>query len=236
LTLRRGPELPYTVITGVTPWRRKWIAACAKMQGATFAPEEPRIYDTFAEILNERPSYVSIVVNAPIGFRDSLDEGPRACDVEARKLLGIRGRFLHNAPTRVALFGDEPGREQGLDIISMMLLPNYREVALEMSPFRQRVLHEGHPELSFYQLNGNKPLTRSKKTVDGRDERRAILEQKVPGIDRIIDAPLGDIPQKHLYDAAAMLWTARRVAGHAATRMPADAEWDSTGLRMEMVY
>jgi predicted RNase H-like nuclease len=39
----------------------------------------------------------------------------------------------------------------------------------------------------------------------------------------------------HLLDAAACLWTARRVAARAATRIPMDPEWDSQGLRMEIV-
>jgi predicted RNase H-like nuclease len=37
-----------------------------------------------------------------------------------------------------------------------------------------------------------------------------------------------------LLDAAACLWTGRRVAARA-TRMPVDPEWDSQGLRMEIV-
>jgi len=32
-----------------------------------------------------------------------------------------------------------------------------------------------------------------------------------------------------------LLWTARRAAGRAMQRFPADPEWDSTGLRMELV-
>jgi predicted RNase H-like nuclease len=40
---------------------------------------------------------------------------------------------------------------------------------------------------------------------------------------------------KHLNDAAALMWTARRVFGRAARRLPKEAEWDSEGLRMEIV-
>jgi hypothetical protein len=37
-------------------------------------------------------------------------------------------------------------------------------------------------------------------------------------------------------DAAALLWTARRIAGRVVARLPADdAEWDTSGLRMEIV-
>ena len=44
--------------------------------------------------------------------------------------------------------------------MSATLLPRYKEVATEMSPFRQRVVYEGNPELSFYQLNQDNPLVR----------------------------------------------------------------------------
>ena len=116
------------------------------------------------------------------------------------------------------------------------LLPRYREVAVEMSPYRQRIVYEGHPELSFYQLNKDTPLKRSKIVEEGRDERRLVLEERLPGINKVLDAEIEGVPLKHLYDASALLWTARRVSGHAAKRIPNEAEWDSEGLRMEIVY
>jgi predicted RNase H-like nuclease len=39
-----------------------------------------------------------------------------------------------------------------------------------------------------------------------------------------------------LLDAFALLWTARRVYGHAAKRLAVEPVWDSEGLRMEFVY
>ena len=236
MATHRGPDLPYTVVAGVTPWRTKWLAASAKMHGSTFAPEPPKIFDSFLEVLNERPAYVVIIVNAPIGYVDSPDKGVRACDEQARALLGRRGSSLHSAPTRAVLEGRIGWREGGLDAVSATLLPRYREVAAEMSPYRQRVVYEGNPELSFYQLNKDTPLKRSKLIEEGRDERRAVLEVRLPGIERVLDANVDDVPLKHLYDAAALLWTARRVSAHAAKRIPTDAVWDSEGLRMEIVY
>ena len=41
---------------------------------------------------------------------------------------------------------------------------------------------------------------------------------------------------RHQLDAMALLWTARRVFGHGARRIPREPEWDSTGLRMEFVF
>ena len=224
------------MVVGVTPWRTKWVAASAKMHGSTFAPEPPKIYDSFLEVLGERPAFVVIVANAPIGYRDRFDEEPRTCDEEARLLLGKRGASLHNAPSRDVLGGEVKWRSAGLDAVTATLLPRYREVAVEMSPYRQRIVYEGHPELSFYQLNKDTPLKRSKIVEEGRDERRLVLEERLPGINKVLDAEIEGVPLKHLYDASALLWTARRVSGHAAKRIPNEAEWDSEGLRMEIVY
>jgi len=204
--------------------------------GGTFAPEPPKVYDTFLEVLNEKPAFVSVVVSVPIGYPNAPGQGIRKCDAEARALLGRRGVSVRKAPTRAVLGGTITWREGGLDAVSATMLPRTREVASEMSPFRQRVVFEANPELSFYQLNNDTPLTRSKQTELGREERREILLAKMPGIDKVIDASIPRVLSKHLLDAAALLWTARRVFGRAAKRLPAEAEWDSEGVRMEIVY
>jgi predicted RNase H-like nuclease len=223
-------------VAGVTPWRAGWLTASAKLLGASFVPEDPKIYDSFLSVLQEHPSFSSIVVNAPIGYIDSPDLGVRTCDHEARALLGRRGGSIHNAPTRFALQHGAGSSETNLDAVTATLLPRYQEIAAEMSPYRQRTIFEGNPELSFYQLLADTSLHTSKKIKEGLDERREILEQKIPWVSRILDAQIDHVPQKHLLDAAALLWTARRVFARAAKRLPAEAEWDSEGLRMEFVY
>ena len=70
------------------------------------------------------------------------------------------------------------------------MLPVIRDVASEMSSYRQRVVYEGPPELSFYFLNGETPLRWSKMREEGRRERRALLIAKVPGVERIMDTTM----------------------------------------------
>jgi len=237
VSLHRGPTLPYSLIAGVTPCAPGWLLQAAKIKGATFAPEKPRVYESFLEILTERPSFEVAVVNAPIGYLDTPDKGPRTCDLEARALVGVRrGGSIHNAPSRAVLEGLVDPREARLDTVTISLLSRYREVAKEMSPFRQRLIYEGHPELSFYQLNKDTPMKLSKKLVPGRDERLDVLETHLPGLAEILEAQLEGVAEKHVYDGLALLWTARRVWGRAAHRMPKEPEWDSQGLRMEFVF
>jgi len=224
------------LVAGVTPWSGGWLAATAKIHGSTMGLEPPRSYETFIDVLSERPAFAVIVINAPVGYPDLPQQGSRTCDREVRAILGHRGGSLHNAPSRAALSGEIKWNDAGLDAVTASLLPRYREVAEEMSPFRQRVVYEGHPELSFFQLNKDTPLDKSKRIEPGREERRLVLESKLPGIETILDAEIARLPPKHLFDVAALLWSARRVWGHAAKRIPIDPEWDSEGLRMEIVY
>ena len=237
MSLHRGPTLPYSLIAGVTPCAPGWLVQSAKIKGATFAPEAPRVLESFLEILTDRPAFEIVVINAPIGYLDTPEKGARTCDSEARALVGVRrGGSIHNAPSRAVLNGDVEWREARLDTVTRTLLPRYREVAEEMSPFRQRLIYEGHPELSFFQLNKDTPMKRSKKIVPGRDERLEVLESHLPGLDSVFETELERVAVKHVFDGLALLWTARRVWGHAARRIPTEPEWDSEGLRMEMVY
>jgi predicted RNase H-like nuclease len=232
---RRGPDLPYSIVAGVTPCAPGWLVASAKLHGATFAPEAPRVLGSFAEVLDERPSFSVIALNAPVGYVDDVHKGGRTCDRMARALLGRRGSTVHNAPTRASLQEEADVADDGLDAITNVLLRRYREVAAEMAPYRQRTVFEVHPELSFFQINGDVPLRWSKKTEAGMEERIALLKMRVPGSERLLEAELDDVPMSHLLDVSAILWTARRIFARAGTRLPSDPEWDEEGLRMEFV-
>lgn len=236
MSLHRGPVLPYSVVVGVTPCPPGWLVQSAKIHGATFSPEAPRVYETFLEILSERPAFTVVVVNAPIGYPDTPDQGPRTCDVQARALVASRGATIRNAPSRAVINGEVEWTDAGVDAVTATLLPRYREVAREMSPFRQRLVYEGSPELSFFQLNQDTSMQSSKKIEEGKEERLDVLESHIPGIEKVLETELEGVSQTHLFDALSLLWTARRVFGHAARRIPIEPEWDSEGLRMEIVY
>jgi predicted RNase H-like nuclease len=178
-------------------------------------------------------------LHAPVGLLDEYRPGGRTCERDARRLLGPRrGAAIASAPPRAALDArDAAGATKvgGVSAVVWRLMPKVRETTGEIQPYWQRTVFEVHPELSFYQLNGDQPMSYSKRLAAGRSERRELLVSKFPGVDRLLDARLASIRDSHLLDAAACLWTARRIAARAVQRLPEDPEWDSQGMRMEIV-
>lgn len=218
----------------MTPCPGGWLVASAKLHAATFAPEDPRVYAKFPEVFDEHPPFEVIALNSPVGFPDEPDE-QRTCERVARELLGRRAITVRRTPTRGTVETGIPRLDEHLDAVSLVLLKRTCEVASDMLPYRQRSVYEAHPELSFYVINGDRPLQRSKKSPEGIEERRSLLLKRVPGIHRVIDAKLVGVSESHLYDVAALLWTARRIHAKAATRIPENPEWDAEGLRKEIV-
>ena len=233
--LRRGPNLPYSLVAGVTPCRGGWLVASAKLQGTIFAPEDPTRLETFVEVVDMRPAYSIIALNAPIGGLERAQMGGRRCDQEARSLLGRRAAAVKSAPVHVESSEGTDLLPDHIDAISRTLLPRYQEVAREMAPFRQRTIYEVNTELSLFQLNGDVPMQWGKHSEKGMEERRAVLEAKIPGANRVIDAEVPGATPSHLLDAAAIMWTARRIFAKAGVRIPMDPEWDEQGLRMEIL-
>ncbi len=231
---RGGPPLPYKVVAGMTPCPNGWLVAPAKLQGATFAPEDPRIYTKFAEVFDEHPSFEVVALNSPVGYPDEPNQ-LRECDRVARALLGRRSITVRRPPMRATVESGIPLVDERLDAVTLVLLPRLAEVAQEMLPYRQRTIYESHPELSFLVINGDQPLRYPKHSDEGAEERRALLVKRVPGIQRVLGAQLPKVTYAHLCDVSALLWTARRIAAKAATRIPENPEWDAEGLRKEYV-
>jgi predicted RNase H-like nuclease len=211
--------------------------ASAKLQGATIAPEQPRLLKSLVDVIDERPGFSVVGLFAPVGLLDQQVAGGRTCDREARALVGRRrGAAIRSAPARdVLLNGASANGQAILDRPTRYFEAVAREVAREIAPYHQRTFFEVHPEVSFYQLNDDRPLQYRKRSIHGQNERRALLQTKISRVERILDARIRGVRKAHLLDAAACMWTARRAFGRAVTRMPMDPEWDNEGLRMEIV-
>ncbi len=238
---QRGARLPYRTLAGVVPCPRGWLAATAKLQGITMAPEEPQVFPSFLEMLDYKPAYQVIALFAPVGLPDEPIPLGRHCERDARRVLGApRSAAIVSAPARPALAQNsykEAAKANGghLSVVAWSLRTRIAEVDANIAPYWQRTVFEVHPELSFYQLGEDRSLRYPKRTEAGLAERRTLLEARFPGIERILDAHLPKVTASHLQDAAACLWTARRIISRAVTRLPDDPEWDSQGLRMEIM-
>lgn len=240
-TPRRGARLPYETLAGVVPCPSGWLAATAKLQGITMSPEEPQVFPSFLEVLDYKPAYQVIALFAPVGLLDEPQRGGRQCDRDARRLLGRpRSSAIVSAPARPSLgcasFADAAQVNGGhLSPVSWRQMSRIAEVDLQMAPYWQRTVFEVHPELSLFQLNDDHPVRFSKHTRAGIEERVALLVQRFPGVERILRARIPKVKVPQLVDAAACLWTARRIVSRAVNRLPEEPAWDGLGLRMEIV-
>ncbi|MEU8613516.1 DUF429 domain-containing protein, partial [Actinoplanes sp. NPDC048791] len=95
------------------------------------------------------------------------------------------------------------------------------------------LLFEAHPEVSFRQMAGE-PLAYAKKTWTGQARRRQLLAKH--GIvlpDQL--GPAGQAPPDDILDAAAVAWSAHRMATGAAQSHPSPPE-ENNGARIAIWY
>jgi predicted RNase H-like nuclease len=231
--LRKGAPIPYRPLAGVEPCPGGWLVVPGKLQGVSLFPEPPQVVPTLTDVLDTRPSYEIIALHAPIGLPGERSRGGRACDRQARKLLGTRrGAAVTTPPTRSDVY-DASG--DGLSAVVRAQLARIREVQRDVASYHQRTVYEVHPELGFFQLNDDAPLRYGKRTHLGVDERLALLTARMPGIERVLNNVPAGVRLPTLLDACVDLWTARRIAARAVSRLPDVPEWNEDGLRMELV-
>ena len=102
-------------------------------------------------------------------------------------------------------------------------------------------VREVHPEVCFWALNGNQATRCGKKTSQGYDERRNLLQRVDPQATDIIDKAMGKYLRKHvakddILDALVAAVTAREGGLAGLATIPSHPPSDSRGLPMEMVY
>lgn len=98
-----------------------------------------------------------------------------------------------------------------------------------MTPDLQRHVVEGHPELSFMALNDATPLPHSKHSAAGMLMRWQLLDQAglVPAVQMAAERAGKDAGMDDVLDAAALAWTAARMAAGTAERIPSPPPVDS---------
>lgn len=171
--------------------------------------------------LADLPVANRVLIDMPIGLETT---GPRACDAQARALLGPKrssvfsppcAAALHapNYPTANALNRQHTGK--GLSKQAWHLVPKIKHVAsfMEQHPLLAASVLEAHPELCFAAMNGGAPLMSSKRTPEGQAERQTLLLEVLPGSAAALEEALGRWPRRHvqpddILDATALAWAA----------------------------
>lgn len=197
-------------------------------------------------LLSDLADDAIVAIDVPIGLPDS---GPRNCDLEARRLLGVpRGSSVFPAPVRACLgaatYSDACAAHVSADGRRMSqqafgILRKIREVdeLLSGDPRLQDRVREVHPELCFAMWNKGTPMLHRKSRRPGRFEREALIDSLWLGERERLRRVLCGHRYKadDLNDAFAALWTARRIRNHEAAVLPVSPPADIRGLRMEMV-
>lgn len=232
--------LPYKSIAGVTPCPGGWLVLSARLAGVTVVAEDPFVLPALADVLDWRPRFDAVAINVPVGLHDT-PKGPfRPCDEMARAMLGWpRRAAVRPTPSRAALQAtrvEAAKLEPWLTAADFRRFRWFREADTELQPFHQRSYVSALPDLSFHHLNGDRPLRSSPFQEPGVVERIHLLRDRLPGVERFVTSvPPQGAGRLHVLQASGLLWTARRAAGRAMARVPAEPSWDSTGLRMEWV-
>ena len=234
-----------TILAGVDGCSFGWLCITKDLENGTL---KSMIFKSAGELFAQIPAPAVFSIDIPIGLTDS---GPRQCDIQARRLLGSRrGTSVFPAPIRSVLNvksrkeADKIHRSidgRGVNVFSWGLYPRILDVDAELqkkSNLRNKV-YEVHPEISFKALNGGDSIVAAKRNPTGESIRRSLIENYFgPGAFNEIrkNHYLKDVSNHDINDAFAVLWTAERIYRREAVVIPAEAEFDSAGLRMGIWY
>lgn len=248
-----GGLQPAAMVQGLDGCREGWILARWVPGGAL---NLLRISDLAEAFPAGTPPLVS-AIDIPIGLPDRVGAGGRGPDRAVRPLLGQRQSSVFSVPSRravetacdisipeearyraactAALETSDPPRK--ISRQSFALFPKVLDVDRLLRARPGLPLTECHPKVSFWAMNGQKPLDLPKKVkgtpaAPGLDLRIRLLAAEGVPVDqltreraRALRAGLDD-----LVDACACAWTAARIARGAALVFPDPPERDRHGL------
>ena len=208
---------------GVDACKKGWLAVAAAPGGEIGASFLGSLLDVDIEF----GPVDTIVVDMPIG---ALPDSFRALDKKAREFVGARRNSVFQTPPREVLDAGSHAEatalcqrltSQGISQQSYALAPKILEVEAALTQIGDR-LYEGHPEVSFAAMKGS-PLEYPKRSWNGMGERVELL--RASGIELPTALPGAKaVPADDVIDAAALLWSARRISDGKAERISADPE------------
>ncbi len=215
---------------GVDGWRGAWVGALLDGRSVRWL-----VLPDAAAVLAV-PDVEVIGIDMPIGLSD---DGPRACDIEARKELGRAGSSVFPAPVRPVLRADtyDAARSlslaasgRSLSVQTFGLVPAIRSLDDALGDPPDPRVHEVHPELAFRALDPR--VADRKASAAGIGQRVRALETAMDVLDALSAAP-ARLPLVDALDACAAAWSARRLADGRAESVGV-ASTDARGRPMRI--
>jgi predicted RNase H-like nuclease len=228
-------------VTGIDGCRGGWVAVTLTTR-ATAGPLEAApltVGVTVAPHLDDLGLAGTVGVDMPLGL---LPNGWRSADLLARRALGRRGCCVFAIPPRPVwaetAYADANRRcreltGRGLSAQAWGL----RTKLLDADCYRRvaaHPLHEVHPELAFAAMAGA-PLAESKHSKAGLTVRQELLATVGITLPRARALPRG-IGEDDLLDAAAVAWSARRIAAGTAEILSDPAQRADDGTEIGIAY
>jgi predicted RNase H-like nuclease len=196
-------------VLGVDGWRGAWVGALLDGRSVTLLAL-PDIAAVLAV-----PDVELIAIDMPIGLSD---DGPRACDIAARRLLGRARSSVFPAPLRAVLgcanYADacavsRTASGKALSVQAWNLVPAIRALDAALDDVPPGHVLEVHPELAFRALDDR--VAAPKASARGLAQRVRALQPAMDVLDALSAAPPG-VPAVDALDACAAAWSARRLA------------------------
>lgn len=226
-------------VAGADGCKAGWIAVCRPRQSAGPAVSVHASFDVLVQAL---PVDAVVAVDMPIGLPDRVTHGGRGPETAARRHLGARQSSIFSIPSRAAVYA-EPGPfaswdealaahrranaiarqtsdpPKSISIQAFFLFSRIREIdelLRQEAALRSRIV-ESHPELAFWRLNSERPMTLPKKikgriNPPGMEERRALLARHGFDADFLRQVPPSGAGDDDFLDACAMMLIAERHA------------------------
>lgn len=240
-------------LAGVDGCRGGWIAAVGDSDGPVSIFVRPH----FADIAQMLCPNATIAVDMPIGLPERLGPEGRAPERLVRPLLGSRQSSVFAVPARCAIYAgvtprlsDERERYRHACAVARSASEPARAVSkqafnlfpriVELDRYLRRrtegsAVHEAHPEVAFWAMNGDRALDEPKKVRGtpwpaGIALRRELLRAAGLPTAAIDAAPPPGAAIDDLLDALATLVVARDIAAGRGRVFPDPPGQDGCGL------
>ena len=229
---------------GVDACKKGWFAVSI----GTDERFEIGIFETIVDLWNSLQSNALILIDIPIGLPDT---GKRRCDVEARRFLKKRAASVFPVPCRQAIHAatyqkacriNQKILGVKLSVQTWNIAGKIREVddLLSKNEKARRCVRESHPEICFWALAGQNPMTHYKKSHRGFAERLKLLKKNYPATEEIANSAMQrflrkDLARDDILDAMALAISAASGRKSLVT-IPKNPPRDAMGLPMQIVY